>query len=140
MIARPWDADGVALIEARGGDLRSALEAGLRAMLALTVAPASDAQQPDRSAPIRGEGDDAAGLFADLVDDLLAQLAHFGNGLSDVELDGLLRRDQGGYIAWGYATGTLEMGTALALPRLDGLPEVLADDSGVIVRARLHRS
>ena len=31
-----------------------------------------------------------------------------GGGLHDIALDGVLRREDGGYVGWGYAFGTLE--------------------------------
>ena len=54
----PWTAEGTATLHAAGGDMRSALEAGLRAVLALAAAPSHTPLDTGRSAPIRGEGDD----------------------------------------------------------------------------------
>src|SRR5215207_4738169 len=104
----PWDAHGIASLEATGADARSALESGLRAVLGVAVEHVLPPANPGRSAPIRGEGDGLANLFADMVDDLLEQVEYFGNGLRDIVVDGVLRREGGGYIGWGYATGTLE--------------------------------
>ena len=75
-----------------------------------------------RSAPIRGEGDDLGSLFADLIEDLLGQIEFFGDGLHDVALDGVLRREDGGYVGWGYASGTLEAASPGRVPRLLGSP------------------
>ena len=104
----PWSPAGIATLHAVGRDVRSALEAGLRAVLALALAPPHTPPDTGRSAPIRGEGDHLASLFADLIEDLLGQIELFGDGLHDITLDGVLRRKDGGYVAWGYASGTLE--------------------------------
>src|SRR4051794_26829824 len=112
-----WNSAGAATLHAVGHDRRSALEAGLRAVLALTVVPAHAALDTGRSAPIRGEGNDLASLFADLVEDLLEEIAFFGGSLHDVAVDGVLRREGGGYVGWGHATGTLDAAGPVAGPR-----------------------
>jgi hypothetical protein len=101
----PWDALGIAAIEATGSDLRSALEAGLQAVMTLAIGnePAPPDDETALSVPINGEGDDLAALFGDLIDDLLAQVEIHGSALTDITIDGVLRRDRGGYRAWGYA-------------------------------------
>jgi hypothetical protein len=116
------------------------LEAGLRAILAMVAAPGADESAGDRAAPIHGGGDDPGWLFADLVEHLLAELEDGATLVRDVRLDGVLRNDDGGYIAWGYAIGTGEPAPEPALPRLVGVPEVVAEDEGVIVRASVPRS
>ena len=137
----PWSAAGTATLHAAGRDIRSALEAGLRAVLALAVAPASHtAPIPERSAPIRGEGDDLGSLFADLVEDLLGQIEFFGGGLHDVAIDGVLRREDGGYIGWGYASGTLEAASRGEVPRLLGAPTASEGaNAGIVLHATLQR-
>lgn len=102
-----WSDDGTASFEARGVDDRAAIEAGLRAILSATVGLGSQWSDAAKSAPIRGEGPDLAAVFAALADDLLDQIAQFGSAVADVTLDGVLRRDDGGYVAWGYAAGQL---------------------------------
>jgi hypothetical protein len=137
----PWSEAGIATLYAAGRDARSALEAGLRAVLALALAPPRTPLDTGRSAPIRGEGDDLASLFGDLIEDLLGQIEHFGDGLHDVVLDGLLRREDGGYVAWGYASGTLEAASPGAGPRLLGTPTASEGTApGVILHATLRRS
>src|SRR3954447_15840268 len=117
-----WSSAGIATLHAVGHDTRSALEAGLRAVLALAVAPTQASLNTGRSAPIRGEGNDLGSLFGDLIEDLLGQIEFFGGGLHDVTVDGLLRGEDGGYICWGYALGTLEAVSTGAIPRLVGTP------------------
>jgi hypothetical protein len=137
----PWSPAGIATIHAVGGDIRSALEAGLRAVLTLAVAPAPPLREAGRSAPIRGEGNDLGSLLADLIEDLLGQIEFFGGSLHDVALDGVLRRDDGGYIGWGYASGSLEAASPDEVPRLLGVPTVKEDAiQGVVLRATLQRS
>ena len=136
----PWSPVGIATLQAAGNDTRSALEAGLRAVLALAIAPPQTSVDTGRSAPVRGEGDDLARLFADLVDDLLGQIEFFGGGLHDVVLDGMVRRDDGGYVAWGHASGTLESTSPGVVPRLLGTPTASeATAPGVVLRASLQR-
>src|SRR3954452_12151385 len=89
----PWDHGGIAALEATGTEARTALEAGLRGVLGLALGPLPGSTTSGRSAPIRGEGNDLADLFADMADDLLAQVEYFGNGLHDVVVDGVLRRE-----------------------------------------------
>jgi hypothetical protein len=136
-----WSPAGIATVHAAGSDPRSALEAGLRAVLALAVAPASTPLDTGRSAPIRGEGDDLGSLFADLIEDLLGQIEFFGGGLHDVAVDGVLRRENGGYIGWGYASGTLEAESRGITPRLLGMPTASdGANQSIVLRATLQRS
>jgi hypothetical protein len=136
----PWSPAGTATIHAVGGDMRSALEAGLQVVLALAVTSAPAPLDTGRSAPIRGEGGDPGSLFTDLVEDLLGQIEFFGGGLHDVALDGVLRREDGGYVGWGYATGSLEAASPDEVPRLLGMPTVYETGiQGVIVQATLQR-
>ena len=136
----PWDDDGIAKLEATGSNARSALAAGLRAVLTLAAAPSLAPDSAGRSAPIRGEGDDTASLFADMAEDLLGQIEFFGSGLHDVSVDGVLRREGGGYVGWGYASGMLDYAPADDVPRLFGTPTANEDDiRGVILRATLQR-
>jgi hypothetical protein len=136
----PWSPAGIATLHAVGHDIRSALEMGLRAVLLLAMAPASAPLHGGRSAPIRGEGDDLASLFADLAEDLLGQIEFFGAGLHDVAIDGVLRREDGGYVAWGYASGTLEAASPGEVPRLLGAPAASEDATeGVVLQATLQR-
>jgi hypothetical protein len=135
-----WSPAGIATLRAVGHDKRSALEAGLRAVLTLAVSPTQAPLDSGRSAPIHGEGDDLASLFADLVEDLLGQIEFFGGGLHDVAVDGVLRREDGGYVGWGYALGTLEAASPGAVPRLLDTPTVNEDTAhGVVLHATLRR-
>ena len=136
----PWSPAGIATLHAAGRDIQSTLEAGLRAVLALAVAPPRIPLDTGRSAPIRGEGDDLGSLFADLVEDLLGQIEFFGNGLHDVALDGVIRREGGGYVGWGYASGILEAVSPGVVPRLLATPTVSEGGAaGVVLHASLQR-
>ena len=135
-----WDSRGIATVEVTGANARSAFESGLRAVLTLAVGPALATVTAGRSAPIRGEGHDLTELFADIMEDLLGQIEFFGSGLHDVVVDGVLRREGGGYISWGYATGTLESAPPPELPRLLSVPTVVEEGTRVVIRVRLHRS
>jgi hypothetical protein len=135
----PWSTAGIATLQAAGRDARSALEAGLRAVLTLVLVAPHTPLDTARSAPIRGEGDDLASLFADLIEDLLGQLELFGDGLHDITLDGALRRDDGGYVAWGYASGTLEAASLDVVPSLLGAPTAREGTApGVVLHATLR--
>lgn len=134
-----WSSTGVATLHAVGHDRRSAVEAGLRAVLALTVAPRQVPLDTGRSTPLRGEGHDLESLFADLVEDLLEQIAFFGGGLHDVTVDGVLRREDGGYVGWGHASGTLDAAPPVVMPRLLGTPTASDAAPGVVLHASLHR-
>jgi len=135
-----WSQAGIATLHAVGHDKRSALEAGLRAVLALAVAPVQAPLDTGRSAPIRGEGDDLGSLFADLVEDLLVQIEFFGSGLHDVAVDGVLRRQDGGYVGWGRASGTLDAAPPAVVPHLLGTPTASEGATErTIFHATLHR-
>jgi hypothetical protein len=136
-----WNPDGITSFYATGSDRRAALEAGLKAALTLArnAVPAAHTDAT-RSVPIRGEGDDLATLFADLLDDLFVQLEEHGSGLCDIALDGLLHRDRGGFVAWGYATISEDDVTLITPPRLHGPPTLIADEPArIIIRATLAR-
>jgi hypothetical protein len=136
----PWSPAGIATLHAVGHDEPSALEAGLRAVLALAVSQTQAPLDTGRSAPIRGEGNDLGSLFADLVEGLLEQIEFFGGGLQDVAVDGVLRREDGGYVGWGHASGTLEAAPPVEVPRLLGMPTASEGIApGVVLHASLHR-
>jgi hypothetical protein len=135
-----WSPGGTATLHAVGHDRRSVLEAGLRAVLTLAVAPAQAARDSGRSAPIRGEGNDLGSLFAALVEDLLEQIEFFGGGLHHVTVDGVLRREDGGYVGWGYASGTLDAAPPAVSPSLLGTPTVSESATqDIVLHATLHR-
>jgi hypothetical protein len=125
-----------------GHDRQVVLAAGLEAVLQYVV-PRDTllATAPDsRAAAIRGEGPDLAALFADLVTHLLEHLEEAGGEAVAVRLDGLLRKDQGGFVAWGYLDLPAMPGPAVRLPRLTGTPEVNeADGQPVSIRITLRR-
>ena len=135
-----WNSAGIATLQAVGHDRRSALEAGLRAVLALATVPTQAPLDSGRSAPIRGEGNDLASLFADLVEDLLEQIAFFGGRLHDVVVDGVLRREDGGYVGWGHASEALDAAPTVAVPRLFNAPMASEDAAtGIVLHASLQR-
>ncbi len=136
-----WSPAGIATLRAVGHDERSALEAGLRAVLALALAPPPTPPDTGRSAPIRGEGADLGSLFAELVEDLLGQIEFFGGSLQDIAVDGVLRREDGGYVGWGYAFGTLEAESRGDVPHLLCTPTASESvTQGIVLHATLHRS
>src|SRR5215212_8271706 len=135
-----WNSAGIATLDAVGHDARSALEAGLQAVLALTVVPEQALVDTRRSAPIRGAGNDLGSLFADLLEDFLEQIEFFGGGLHDVAVDGVLRREDGGYVGWGHASGTLETASPVVIPRLVNQPTASeAGAPGIVLHATLQR-
>ena len=136
----PWDDGGLALLEASGSDVRSALEAGLRAVLTLSAGAEPGAATSDRSTPIQGEGDDLAELFFDLTEDFLDQMAFSPFACSDVGVDGVLHRDGGGYVAWGYATESTAPAPKSLLPDLYRMPTVESAVDGIVFRATLART
>jgi hypothetical protein len=138
----PWNEEGVATLEAAGPDPRSAMQAALGAALTITLPDidALDGSEDLRSVPIHAEGDDLAALFAGLLEALLAEIEHYGTGLRGITLDGLLRRDRGGYVAWGYADATSSAGRLVTPPRLLGQPTVIAETpERVVLHASLSR-
>jgi hypothetical protein len=93
-----------------------------------------------RSVPIRGEGDALENLFGDLIQDLLSQIEFFGGSLQDIAVAGVVRREDGGYVGWGYASGTLEAVSRADVPRLLGTPTVSESATqGIVLQATLHR-
>jgi hypothetical protein len=137
-----WDERGTASLQAAGADLRAALQATLRAVLTLMHGrdERHEACDATRSAPIRGEGDDPSALVADLIDDLIAQSETFGVVPRDIVVDGLLHRDRGGFVSWGYARLSENAPEAPAGIRLLDRPTVIADQpSEVVIRVSLAR-
>jgi hypothetical protein len=133
-----WDEKQVATIEASGSDVRSALEAGLRAVLSL-AAGGEPAPVSDRSAPLHGEGDDLAEMFLDLIEDFLDGLAFSPFACHDVVIDGVLHRDGGGYVAWGYATESTAPAPPTLLPFVHTMPTVESAVDGIRFRATFAR-
>lgn len=98
----PWTPDQTAILEAWGHDRPEALQAGLDGALALMLdEDVLGAPEPGPVAPLRGEGETIAALFGDLLDDLFEQIAVHGP-VEAVVLDGVLKRDREGLVAWGY--------------------------------------
>jgi len=137
----PWGADGVATLEATGGDRRAVLEAGLQAILALVFPMSATLEDTTstRSVPIRGEGDDLAALFADIADEFLEQIAEFGMALHDVSVDGVLRGDRDGLVAWGYAIATAAIGAGWAFALTDPPVAIERESAPIVLRASLRR-
>ena len=137
-----WNELGIASLQAAGADLRSALEATLRALLALMQEPDErrDECTTTQSAPLRGEGDDPSALVADLIEDLVVQSETFGVAPRDVSVDGVAHRDKGGFVAWGYARVCDDLGVGAVPLRLYGAPTVVDDQqSQVVIRVSLAR-
>ena len=142
-VLEPWDAGGAAEVSATGEDAETVVVAGLRAVLAAARESGRMAIAPDPqgsvAAPIRGQGPDLGTVFAELVNDLLAQLDANGSGLGDIRLDGLLRTDDGGYTAWGYVSGASMAAPPPVNVSLDSTPVVADDSRGLTLRFRLRR-
>ena len=73
-------------------------------------------------------------LFKSLVEDLLGQIEFYGAGLRDVVIDGVLCREDGGYITPRTAFGTLEAASPGEVPR--PARPMVSDDAtqGVVLR------
>lgn len=128
-------------ITVSGHGRQEVVAAGLVAVLQRVVPHAHglEVSEESRSSAIRGEGADLAELFADLVTDLLEQVEEAGGEALAVRLDGLLRKDQGGFVAWGYVDVPAAPGPVVKLPRLVGIPEIAETDGHLVsIRAALR--
>ena len=138
-----WNREGVVELSATGGRAQDILLAGLQGVLAAArgddPAPAAPEEAATAAAPIRGQGTDLSGVFAELAADLLAQLDANGLGLEHVRLDGLLQTDDGGYSAWGYAIGVAAAAPPPLEVSLDGVPTVRPTADGFVLRCILRR-
>jgi hypothetical protein len=138
-----WDARGVARLTATGADPEQTLLAGLEGIAAAArgaIGPeAATAETGTTAAAIRGQGADLAALFAELANDLLAQLDANGPGLATVRLDGLLATDDGGWTAWGYAVGTPAPQPPPIGLSLDESPALDETPDGLVLRFALRR-
>lgn len=137
----PWSDRGTATFAARGRTRQQALEAALSAALALAIDREGlvSGGEGSRATPLRGEGVDLGDLLADMLDEFWDAVALHGEGIAEVVIDGLLRRDDGGLLAWGYAVGSMERGVRKRPPRLASPPEVVESTEGVLIRGRLTR-
>jgi hypothetical protein len=136
----PWDAEGIATLEASGSDVRSALEAGLRAVLSISTTGEPEGAASDRSVPLQGEGEDLAELFLDVIEDFLDQMAFSAFACHDVTIDGVLHRDGGGYVAWGYAIESTAPAPRTELPFWHNMPTAESRVEGIVLRATLART
>lgn len=126
-------------VSGEGTTRHEALDALLRAVTGRVGGDvAKESAEQSVAAPIRGEGDDLAALVADLLADLFDQREFFGSGFMNVILDGIVRRDDGGYVAWGYASGTPEPGSHVSALELAGMPQVDERPSRVVIRVELE--
>ena len=135
----PWMPDQTTSLEAWGHDRRSALQAGLDAALALMLgADEHRVPQPGPAVPLRGEGDNVAALFGDLLDDLAAQVAEHGS-VEAVTLDGVLKRDRGGFVAWGYLFLREQPTPIATLERAGNVDAVAETTEEIRLRVTLRR-
>lgn len=134
-----WDAANVAVLEASGSDVRSALEAGLRAVLQLATAGEPEPPASDRSVPLRAEGDDLAELFFDLIEDFLDEMGFSPFACHGVAVDGVLHRFGGGYVAWGYALESTAPAPKSILPEVLKMPTVESQADGIVFRVAMVR-
>jgi hypothetical protein len=135
-----WRPDRTAELSATGSDADALLVNGLRGVLAAARGDTPvGGGEATAAAPIRGQGADLGSVFADLAADLLAQLDANGLGLDDVRLDGVLATDDGGFTAWGYATGAAADNPPPVGLSLEGDPRVTGDEGGYELRCALRR-
>ena len=135
-----WTPDHTALLEAWGHDRRDVLQSGLDGVLALMLG--EDAQStPDDGpmAPLRGEGDTVAALFGDLLDDVFEQVAVHGP-VQAARLDGVLKRDRDGYVAWGYLHPRAGGTTLAAFERAGNVETLVETPDEIRLRVRLRRA
>jgi hypothetical protein len=135
----PWTSEQTAIFEAWGTDRQGVLQAGIDAALALMLG--EDVQAAGASGPVvplRGEGDTVAALLGDLLEDLLEQIAVHGP-IQSAALDGVLKRDRGGFVAWGYLSPR-ERATPLPVFEQAGEVETLLESPEEIrLRVTLRR-
>jgi hypothetical protein len=74
-----------------------------------------------------------------MLEELWEAVALHGQGIEAVAVDGVLRRDDGGLLAWGYALGPLEASDGRKPPRLVAVPEVEEGAEGITIRGSLAR-
>lgn len=135
----PWGTDHTAVIEAWGHDRRAALQAGLDAALFLMLG--EDMQslgEPGAVVPLRGEGDNVPALFADLLDDLFAQIAVHGP-VRAAALDGVLKRDREGVVAWGYLSPQVNMTPQVTFDRAGNVEAVVETPEEIRLRVTVRR-
>jgi len=134
-----WAADETAVLEAWGYGRQAALQAGLDGVLTLMlgedVLSAADAGPV---APLRGEGNTVDALFGDLIDDLLEQIAVHGP-IQAAALDGVLKRDRGGYVAWGYLSPREQVPPVASFERVGEVEAVVETPEEIRLRVTLRR-
>ena len=137
----PWTAAGEAVLTVTGADGAAVILAGLRGVHAAAAAGTAHAtsQGDSVTAMFRGQGADLAGVFAELAADLLAQLDANGPSLGQIQLDGLLTTDEGGYSAWGSASGPATSSPPPVGISLDSMPTVHDAGNSLTLRCRLRR-
>jgi hypothetical protein len=135
----PWNPEQTAALEAWGHDRHGVLQAGLDAALALLLG--EDVQQPSEFGPLvplRGEGDTTAALFGDLLDDLMAQIAVHGS-IQAAALDGVLKRDREGFVAWGYLSPRNPAVQLATFERVGDVQAVVETPDEIRLRVTLRR-
>jgi hypothetical protein len=134
----PWTSEQTASLEAWGHDRRAALQAGLDGAVALMLGEAGpQPPAPGPVAPLRGEGDTVAALFDDLLDDLVEQMAVHGP-IQVAALDGVLKRDREGFVAWGYVSPRAQPAPVAAFERV-GSAEAVETPEEIRLRITLRR-
>jgi hypothetical protein len=135
----PWTPGQTAELEAWGRDRRGVLQAGLDGALALMLGEDEHrALEPGPVVPLRGEGDTVAALFGDLLDDLVEQIAVHGP-IQGAELDGVLKRDRDGFVAWGYLFPQEHSPPPAAFERAGDVETVAETPEGIRLRVTLRR-
>lgn len=135
----PWTPDQTAVVEAWGHDRRDVLQAGLDGALALMLGEdVQRAPEPGPVAPLRGEGDTVAALLGDLLDDLAEQVAVHGP-MQGAALDGVLKRNREGFVAWGYLFPRGQPVPMAAFERAGNVEAVVETPEEIRLRVTLRR-
>jgi len=87
---------------------------------------------------LRGEGNTVDALFGDLIDDLLEQIAVHGP-IQAAALDGVLKRDRGGYVAWGYLSPREQVPPVASFERVGEVEAVVETPEEIRLRVTLRR-
>jgi hypothetical protein len=88
--------------------------------------------------PLRGEGDTVGALFDDLLDDLFEQVAVHGP-IETAALDGVLKRDRDGFVAWGYLSPRENVAPLAVFERAGNVEAVMETPEEIRLRVTLHR-
>lgn len=131
-----WDSSGRATIAATGPTTVDALTAALSGLLDVIRPHAVAPVGSGRSAPIRAEAHDLSALLPALLTALADQVESFGQDVVAVEIDGLVRSEEG-YVAWGTAELSHAFTGSLRPIGFLTPPSVVEELGGVTITATL---